>query len=153
LTPVQIGAGVGAALTVLILFAIRDLSPRGPANSSSNFLIGVLGGVGAILGMGVASLVTYLRHRKSRDGAVGEPTAAAAPAVVVPDGPAEPNGSPALRVAAGLFAVLLAVAWVLMMAQGNKSGDGGILMAALALLFGWYAARGNKGLPQFLTRK
>jgi hypothetical protein len=36
MTPAQIGAGVGAALTVLILLGVRDLSPQGERGNLSN---------------------------------------------------------------------------------------------------------------------
>jgi hypothetical protein len=64
LTPAQIGAGVGAALTVLILFGLRDLSPQGSGGNLSNVLIEVLGAIGAMLGMAVVSLINFIRHRE-----------------------------------------------------------------------------------------
>jgi hypothetical protein len=75
LTPVQIGAGVGAALTVLVLFGLRDLSPQGGGGNLSNFLIGVCGAIGALLGMAIVSLVNLIRHRK-RGEAVQDAVAA-----------------------------------------------------------------------------
>jgi hypothetical protein len=157
LTPAHIGAGVGAALTVLLLFGLRDLWPRGEAANLSNLLIGVLGGVGAMLGMAVVSLVNFIRHRKrpegDQDGVAGEKTGAAVQPALGPGGQRERNGNPFLRVVAGLLAMLFAGVLPLMIAQGRLSRDGGLFMAALAIMFGWYAVRGNKGLPQFLTKK
>jgi hypothetical protein len=40
-----------------------------------------------------------------------------------------------------------------MIVQGKLTSEGSVLMAVLAILFGWFAARGNKGLPQSLTKK
>ena len=157
LTPLQIGAGVGAALTVLILLVVRDLSPRGAAGNLSNVLVGVLGAVGAVLGIAVASLVNFLRHRKKEEDDQKAQGATKTEAVVQPaappEGQAERNGNPILRVVAGLLALLFTAILVLIIAQGKLGWDGGVLMAAVAVLFGWYAVRGNKGLPQFLTKK
>jgi hypothetical protein len=112
LTAVQIGAAVGAALTALFLFALRELSPQGGAGSISNVLIGVLAGVGAILGMAVVSLVNFIRHRKAKenvqDGVGGDKTDAPLHAAQVPKAEAEGNGNPILRVVAGVLAVLFA---------------------------------------------
>ncbi len=157
LTPVQIGGGVGAALTVLILFGLRDLSPRGGGGNLSNFLIGVLGGIGAILGIAIVSLVSFVRHRNRRgavqDAAAGDKTDVAARAAIAPAAQAEGNGSPILRAVAGVLALLFAAMLPLMIAQGGMTWDGAVLMLALALVFGWYAVRGRKGLPQFLTKR
>ena len=157
LTPAQIGAGVGAALTVLILFGLRDLSLYGGAGNLSNFLIGVLGGIGAILGMAVVSLVNFVRHWKRRaaaeDAVAGDKTEMAAPAAISPATQVEANGSPILRVGAGVLALLFAGTLPLMIAQGGTRWDSAVLMLALALMFGWYAVRGRKGLPQFLTKR
>jgi hypothetical protein len=157
LTPAQIGAGVGAALTVLLLFGLRDLSPQGEWGNLSNFLIGVLGGIGALLGMAVVSVVNFIRHRNRQegvqDGVAGEKTGAAVRPALGPGGQRGRNGHPVFRVAAGFLALLFAGVLALMLAQGRLSWDGGLLMAALVIMFGWYAARGNKGLPQFLTKK
>jgi hypothetical protein len=67
--------------------------------------------------------------------------------------PVEGNGSPVLRVAAGVLALLFAWLLPLMAAQGKLASADLVIMAAFALLFGWYAIRGRKGLPRFLTRK
>src|SRR5262249_40736457 len=156
LTPVQIGAGVGAALTILVFFGLRDLWP-GAGGSLSNFLIGGLGAIGALLGMAVVSLVGFLRDRNRQKGPparlAGEATAAAVQATREPPSPREGKGNPILRVAAGLLALMFGGGLLLMTTQGNFRWDGGVLVAALAILFGWYAVRGNKGLPQALTKK
>jgi hypothetical protein len=157
LTPVQIGAGVGAALTVLILFGIRDLWPQGEGGNLSNLLIGVLGGVGAMLGMAVVSLANFLRHRKRQegvqDGVTGKKIGAAVQSAPAPGGQRERNGNPILRVAAGLVALMFAGILPLTITQGKLNWDGGVFMALLAVVFGWYAAPGNEGLPEFLSRK
>ena len=156
LTPVQIGAGVGAALTVLILFGLRDLLPQGGGNVS-NFLIGVCGAIGAMLGMAIVSLVNLIRHRKRGeavpDTVAGEKPDAAVHPAIAPEAQAEGNGSPILRVAAGGLGLLFAGILPLMIAQGGGTWGGAVFMVALALMFGWYAVRGRKGLPQFLTKK
>jgi uncharacterized membrane protein YfcA len=157
MTPAQIGAGVGAALTALILFSVRDLSPQGERGNLSSFLIGVLAGFGALLGMALGSLVNFLRHRKKQEGVpdvvAGEEIEAAVQAASAPESQTERSCSPILRVAAGLLALMFAGILPLMIAQGKLTWDGGVLMAVLALLFGWYAARGNRGLPQSLTKR
>jgi hypothetical protein len=157
MTPGRIGAGAGAALTVLILFSVRDLLPQGEKGNLSNVLIGALAGFGAILGMAVGSLVNFLLHRKKQDGVqtvvAGETTGAAVQAAPVPESQTERSGSPILRVAAALLALMFAGILPLMIAQGILTWDGGALMAVLAILFGWYAARGNKGLPQSLRKE
>jgi len=63
------------------------------------------------------------------------------------------NGSPILRVAAGVMAILFAVVPLLRAAKGAPDLTGLALMEALALMFGWYAVRGRKGLPRFLSKK
>jgi hypothetical protein len=150
MTPAQVGAGVGAGLTILFLFALRDLWPQGPAGNLPSFLIGVLGAVGAILGMAAVSLVNVARGRRRTEAAeaaiAGVNTEEALPAQVVPDAP-DGKGSPILRVAAGILALLFAGAACLVIAQGGSALAGAVLPLALAVLFGWYAARGRKGLP------
>jgi hypothetical protein len=42
---------------------------------------------------------------------------------------------------------------LLMIAQGEATWGSGVFMAALAGMFGWYAACGNKGLSLFPTKK
>jgi hypothetical protein len=157
LTPGQIGAGAGAALTALILFALRDLWAQGEWGHLSGLFIGVSAGLGAILGLAVVSLVNRIRHRNRQGGAgdraAGEKTGAAVQNALAPGGQRERNGSPILRGAAGLLALMFAGALVLMIAQGNLRWDGGVLIAALVALLGWYAVRGNKGFPQSLTKK
>ena len=66
---------------------------------------------------------------------------------------AQGNGSPILRAAAGVMAILFAVISLLRAAKGKQDLTGLALMGALALMFGWYAVRGRKGLPRFLTKK
>jgi hypothetical protein len=157
LTPVQIGAGVGAGLTVLMLFGLRDLAPQGAAANLSNLLIGVLGAIGALLGMAIVFLVNGIRHRRrpepAQEGVPGEKAGAAVQPALAPRGQGERNGNPILRVGAGLLALLFAGSLPMMIAQGRLIWDGGVFMAAVAIMFGWYAARGNKGLPRFLTKK
>ena len=63
------------------------------------------------------------------------------------------NGSPVLRVAAGVLAILIAVVSLLATTKGSRGLADLALMGALALMFGWYAVRGRKGLPRFLTKK
>ena len=66
---------------------------------------------------------------------------------------AQGNGSPVLRAAAGGMAILFAVVPLLRAAKGAPDLAGLALMEALALMFGWYAVRGRKGLPRFLSKK
>ena len=87
-------------------------------------------------------------------GAVAPPEMSA-PAQAAPAEETHPqgNGSPVLRVAAGVLAILLAVFLPLGTARGTRGLAGLAFMGALALMFGWYAVRGRKGLPRFLTKK
>jgi hypothetical protein len=153
----QIGAGVGAALTILMLVVLQDLWPKGDRSNLSNLLIGILGGFGALLGMAVVSLVDLVRRRRRQEdfrdpipeGKEDMPAQSAA----APSGRAERNGSPGLRVAAGLLALLFAGALVMMLAQAKFSAAGGVPIAVLAIAFGWYAVCGNKGLSRFHTKE
>ena len=80
-------------------------------------------------------------------------TSAAAQPAPAEEAQAQGNGSPILRVAAGVLAVLVAVMTPFGAAKGMLDLAGLVLMEALALMFGWYAVRGRKGLPRFLTKK
>jgi hypothetical protein len=66
LTPSQIGACVGAALTFLSLLVVRELSPPGESGNPSYFLMGVLSGFGGIAVGGVVSAVNFLRRRRKQ---------------------------------------------------------------------------------------
>lgn len=80
-------------------------------------------------------------------------TSAAAQPAPAEEAQAQGNGSPILRVAAGVLAVLVAVMTPFGAAKGMLDLAGLVLMEAFALMFGWYAVRGRKGLPRFLTKK
>jgi len=80
-------------------------------------------------------------------------TSAAAQPAPAEEAQAQANGSPTLRVAAGVLAVLVAVITPFGAAKGMLDLAGLVLMGAFALMFGWYAVRGRKGLPRFLTKK
>ena len=75
LTPVQIGGCVGAVATLLSLLVVRDLSrpvaPHGQLGSEgiSPFVVGVLSGVGALVGMSLVALVGLAR-RRNREGQI-----------------------------------------------------------------------------------
>lgn len=87
-------------------------------------------------------------HRRAE---AGDETVTAAQALIAPDAPAGENGSPILRVAAGVIALLFAGMLPLVIAQGVW--DGAVLTLVLPFVFGWYAVRGRNGLPSFLTKK
>jgi hypothetical protein len=164
LTPVQIGGCVGAVATLLSLLVVRDLSrpvaPHGQPGSEgiSPFVGGLLSGLGALAGMSLVALVGLAR-RRNREGQIpGRP----APAGAEAGGTAEPapahetqagdNGRPAFRVAAGVAALLFGGTAVLVAVQGKGAFSDLLLVVVLASLFGWYAVRGRKGLPRFLSR-
>jgi hypothetical protein len=65
---------------------------------------------------------------------------------------ARDNGRPAFRVAAGAVALLFGGAALLVAVQGKGASGDLLLVVVLASLFGWYAVRGRKGLPRFLSR-
>jgi hypothetical protein len=117
----------------------------------------VLAGLGAVLGMAVVSLVSFIRHRQRQlrvhDGVAREEARAAMQSGLAPGGQTERNGNPILRVAAGLVALMFTAIVLLMLVQGQMGWEGCVLVVALAIMFGWYAARGNKGLPRFLTKR
>jgi hypothetical protein len=49
---------------------------------------------------------------------------------------------------------LLFVVGLPLMAQNSKRAPADlVLVGVLAIMFGWYAVRGRKGLPGFLTKK
>jgi hypothetical protein len=104
-----------------------------------------------VLGAAIGSLVTVVRRRKgeagTQAGAAEDKAAATVPSAATPAAQAEDNGSPFLRVAAGVLAVLFAVFLPVMASQQKEPWGGIVLMAVLALLFGWYAIRGRKGFP------
>jgi hypothetical protein len=64
--------------------------------------------------------------------------------------PSHNNGSRLTRIGAGLASVLFLGAAVSGLAGGNLKPDVIILIFPLALMFGWYAALGKKGMPSFL---
>ena len=165
LTPVQIGAGVGAAVTCLFLLVVQDLSrqvaPQGGAEGgSSNFLFGVWCAIGAMAGMAIVALVSRLRRRKTKadtrnppaDDAGAQTTAAVHPAPP-PEAKAERNGSPIFRTAAGAMALGIAGVSALVASQGRLAFLNLVLMTALGFVCAWYAVRGRKGLPRFLTKR
>ena len=164
LTPVQIGAGVGAAAALLFLMALRELSrpvvPHGGAGGVvSNLLLGVWGAVGAMAGMAVVALVSFIRRRKKKadvqDRAAsdaGSQPAAAAPPAPGPQAEAGGNGIPILRVVAGVAALVFAGVPALMAIHGRLALVDLALMGALGFMCAWYAVRGRKGLPRFLTK-
>ena len=84
-----------------------------------------------------------------RGVAPAQPSAAAHPAPAQ-EAQAVGSGSPILRVAAGVLALLFAGFGAV---GSNRTLGGWVFMEAFALLFGWYAVRGRKGLPRFLTKK
>lgn len=174
LTPVQLGGCVGATTTASFLLVVRDLSrPLGgvDANSfpppvtvlsvtfSSDFLLGVWCAIGGMLGMAIVCLVNLIRRRRRgqaiQEAVAGDKAGAAVYAAIVPEAQTERNGSPILRVAAGMLALLFAFAGILplMAAQGSLRGDGVVWMAILAFMFGWYAVCGRRGLSDFLTKR
>jgi hypothetical protein len=57
-----------------------------------------------------------------------------------------------LSVAAGVVALLFGGTAFLVAVQGKGASGDLILVVVLASLFGWYAVRGRKGLPRFLSR-
>jgi len=165
LTPVQIGAGVGAAVTCLFLLVVRDLSrpvaPQGGVEGGvSNFLLGVWCGIGALVGMAIVALVSLVRRRKTKadiqdhqTADAGAQTGAAVHPAPAPEAKAERNGSPILRVAAGVLALVFAGVLALMAIHGRLTLGNLVLMAALGFVCAWYAVRGRKGLPRFPTKK
>ena len=165
LTPMQIGAGVGAAVTCLFLLVVRDLSrrvapPGGGEGGVSNLLFGIWCAIGAMAGMAIVALASRLRRRKTTAdilnppaGDVGAQTDTAALPAPAPEAKAERNGSPTLRVAAGVLALVIAGVSALTAIQGRLNSANLVLMAALGLVCAWYAVRGRKGLPRFLTKK
>jgi len=60
------------------------------------------------------------------------------------------NGSPLTRIAAGFLSVVFLAGAVSGLAAGTLQLDMIIPILVFALLFGWYAALGKKGLPSFL---
>jgi hypothetical protein len=147
LTPMQIGAGVGAAVAVLIQFVLSDLNPYGAVGSLSSIQIGLFGAVGAVLGLAVVALANFVRSWKKQKSAPRESPKATAQETLAPEGKKERNGNPLIRIAAGLFAFMFAGFLPLMIAQGALTWQVGTAIVALAVLFGWYAVRGNNGLP------
>jgi hypothetical protein len=107
----------------------------------------------------LAALMNEHRRRSlppaDEEAAAVAPPQPSAPAQPAPaeEAQAQGNGSPILRVAAGVMAILFAVIPLLRAAKGAPDLTGLALMGALALMFGWYAVRGRKGLPRFLTKK
>ncbi|MCX5677362.1 MAG: hypothetical protein NTX87_20450 [Planctomycetota bacterium] len=100
------------------------------------------------------------QKRRSLPRAAGEAAPVAPPEMSARAQPApaeeaqaQGNGSPVLRVAAGVLAILIAVFLPLGTARGTRGLANLAFMGALALMFGWYAVRGRKGLPRFLTKK
>jgi hypothetical protein len=69
LTPVQIGACVGATVTLFLLIVIRELSGSIVAHGEDgggsllNLLMGVWIGIGALAGMAIVALVRMVRRR------------------------------------------------------------------------------------------
>jgi len=162
LTPVQIGACVGATFTCLCLYVVRDVSHRvapqgGPGGEFlSPVVLGLLSAIGALAGMSIVALVSFVRRRKGKADIQDSQTADAGAQTGAPGHPApaqetkaEGDGSPILRVAAGVLALLLAGIG----AADSKTLGWLVFMEAFALMFGWYAVRGRKGLPRFLTKK
>ena len=164
LTPVQVGGCVGAVATLLSLLVVRDLSRPVAAHGQpggegiSPFVVGLLSGLGALVGMSLVALVGVAR-RRNREGQIpGRPAAAGAEAGgTVEPSPAQgtqagDNGRPAFRVAAGAVALLFGGTALLVAVQGKGASADLLLVVVLAFLFGWYAVRGRKGLPRFLSR-
>ena len=164
LTPVQTGGCVGAVATLLSLLVVRDLSRPVAAHGQpggegiSPFVVGLLSGLGALVGMSLVALVGLAR-RRNREGQIpGRPAAAGAEAggAVKPTAAqgtqAGDNGRPAFRVAAGAVALLFGGTALLVAIQGKGASGDLLLVVVLASLFGWYAVRGRKGLPRFLSR-
>ncbi len=109
----------------------------------------------AILGdyrLGTEALAALLNEYWSRSS---PSTAERAAAVASPPSSAEAqdSGSPILRVAAGGLSLLFAGVLALAIARGGIGRGVAAFMAAFGLMFGWYAVRGNRGLPRALTRK
>ncbi len=71
LTPLQLGACVGAVVAILGAFVVRDSSrpvgnPNGePRINIPNYLFGVLGGVGGVAGMAAVALFQKTRGPKN----------------------------------------------------------------------------------------
>jgi hypothetical protein len=105
--------------------------------------------------MAIVALANAVRGRTGTVDARGDVTTVAGehtdatPPTPVAGGRSEENGSPILRVLAGMLAVLFAAVPIL----GKWPPGDLLLMAILALMFGWYAAFGRKGLPPFLAKK
>lgn len=72
LTPVQIGGGVGAAVTCLCILVVRDLSSpdtstaAGDSGMPPNFILGISSGIGAMVAMAIVALVTVVRRRSRK---------------------------------------------------------------------------------------
>jgi hypothetical protein len=110
--------------------------------------------------MAVVALVGLVRRRRRKadiqdhpSADAGAQTGAAVLPAPAPESKAEGSGSPILRVAAGVLALLFAGVPALMAIHGRLPLADLALMAALAFVFAWYAVRGRKGLPRCLTKK
>jgi len=147
LSPVQIGACVGAAVACLTVLVARDLSgpvsPPGDGGISPGLLLGIWSGLGAIAGMAIVALASHLRRRTRN--ADHQPTAEG-PQALAPGGQPDHNGSPTLRVLSGVVAVLFAVTPIV----GRWAFNDVVLMEVLAAAFAWYAAFGRRGRPRSL---
>jgi len=97
------------------------------------------------------SSLAYSRDEEPRAVALAQTSIATDPAPAQ-EGQAKGNGSPILRVAAGVLALLLAGFPAFGAANGKLALGDLVFMQALALMFGWYAVRGREGLPRFLTK-
>jgi hypothetical protein len=110
-----------------------------------------------MVGMAAVALVGLVRRQKRKADIQDHPTAvagaqtgAAVPPAPEPEAKAEGSGSPILRVAAGVLALLFAGIPALEAIHGRLALGGLVFMEAFALAFAWYAVRGRKGLPRFL---
>jgi hypothetical protein len=100
-------------------------------------------------------LAELLNENKKRNlpAAGDRKTGAAVDPALASETQAEGNGSPILRVGTGVLALLFAGILLLMAINGRLSLGNLVLMAVLGIMFGWYAVRGRRGLPRFLTKK
>jgi hypothetical protein len=107
--------------------------------------------------MAVVALVGLVRRRKRKADIQDHPTAdagaqtgAAVLPTPAPEAKAEGSGSPILRVAAGVLALLFAGVPAFMAIHGRIGLADLAAMGVFAFMFGWYAVRGRKGLPRCL---
>jgi len=111
--------------------------------------------VAAPLQLSAERLAELLNENKKRNLPTADErkTGAAVDPALASEVQAEGNGSPILRVGAGVVALLFAGILPLMAINGKLALGNLVLMGVFGIMFGWYAVRGRKGLPRFLTKK